>query len=810
MAVSTELESLVATLIGDGSSFQKMMRDAVVQANQTTKVLEQNTDAISKNAKEANEVFGKTIDQLGTKMSNMAGQFRAMAAIESPFGMLKEGVALAADAERLEVAFGTMLRSAEKGKQMIQDLQKFAAETPLELPGLTQVTKTLLQFGVTGENIIPTIRMLGDVANGEQDKLQRLAIAFGQARAAGRLMGEEVAQMREAGFNPLQEISRTTGKSIAQLSDEMGKGRISVEMMEAAFKSATSEGGMFFEGMKNASKTAAGLWSTMQDDIDGFKRSLGLLIIEQFNLKDVMKAVSAVAQELTGWIQNLDSESKLLITILGTAVLSFGALVIAWKIGAIAIGMVVGVLKDVVLTLKWIIPLIWNYAKAVTVVETLTTAWGIALAALPWVAAVAGAAALLAGIGAIVDEVTGAGEAIKTFNAELERMAKLDTELAKTREKAFTKEFGAISGVSDPTDRAAKLQEFLDKMEKNAAGMKASLERSKAELDKMSGISDRLVRSDWVPGIGKAEVLEHKRVTDTIAATTAALEKEKEHIAKVREELGKLTEAAGKPDPAMVKAITELNTKLEEQAATAGKTSAEIELYRLRKLKATEADLAATRSLMEMAEAAKKEADLRKSIDSLVESLSMEIEVMGKSTEEAKLYKLAREGATEADLANARGLAAMAADLEKHNEAMKRGRELVKQYTPEADTLFNVIGEIGDLWNAGAISGEEYDMILSGISEKMADTAVEANQAKKEIQALDSTLSGGAEARRRILEYASEVQLGRASTPTAGIAAIGGRNEGQAAVINRLDIMALLLKDIRDKPVAAIEESDLT
>ncbi len=144
---------------------------------------------------------------------------------------------LASNMEQLSVEFEVMTGSAEVAQNMLKSIQQFAAETPFDLPGLAKAAKTLLAYGVTNERILPSLRALGDVSGGNQEKLDRLAIAFGQTQSKGKLMAQEVNQMVENGFNPLQEISRTTGKSMNQLFKEMEAGEISAAMVAQAFES---------------------------------------------------------------------------------------------------------------------------------------------------------------------------------------------------------------------------------------------------------------------------------------------------------------------------------------------------------------------------------------------------------------------------------------------------------------------------------------------------------------------------------------------------------------------------------------------
>ena len=113
------------------------------------------------------------------------------------------------------------------------------------------------------------------ISMGESSKFNSLTLAFSQMSAAGKLMGQDLNQMINAGFNPLQIISEKTGKSIATLKDEMSKGAVSAEMVQQAFIDATSAGGKFYNMSENASKTINGQLSMMQDALDSVFNELG-------------------------------------------------------------------------------------------------------------------------------------------------------------------------------------------------------------------------------------------------------------------------------------------------------------------------------------------------------------------------------------------------------------------------------------------------------------------------------------------------------------------------------------------------------
>jgi tape measure domain-containing protein len=173
-------------------------------------------------------------------------------------------------AEQAQVSFDVMLGSAEAARDMLKSLKEFANNTPLEFSDIRDATQTLVNFGMSGADAIATIKRLGDVSGGNADKLNSLAIAFGQVQSQGKLTGQDLLQFINAGFNPLKEISDKTGESMASLKERMSEGAITSQMVADAFKSATSEGGQFYGMLEKQADTLAGKQSTLNDAFDTF------------------------------------------------------------------------------------------------------------------------------------------------------------------------------------------------------------------------------------------------------------------------------------------------------------------------------------------------------------------------------------------------------------------------------------------------------------------------------------------------------------------------------------------------------------
>lgn len=242
-----------------------------IEANEAA--AKKSTDQITKFGKQAAQAGGdasKSFLNLGTVWKGLL----AIGLVSVFTTLIKKTIDLGIKQEQLNIAFTTFLGSAEKAKKLLGDLNKFALVTPFTPDQVNGAAKALLAFGVQGEQIIPTLKMLGDVSSGTGKDLTEMAIIFGQIRSTGRLMGQDLLQLINAGFNPLQVISEKTGKSVKILKQEMEKGLISFDMVSDAFKTATTEGGLFFNLMEKQSQSIGGILSTIEGNFDELLKNL--------------------------------------------------------------------------------------------------------------------------------------------------------------------------------------------------------------------------------------------------------------------------------------------------------------------------------------------------------------------------------------------------------------------------------------------------------------------------------------------------------------------------------------------------------
>ena len=265
--------------------------------------------------------------------------------LTNPYTLISAGVgavtALGAQAEQTSVAFTTLVGSEEKAAGILKEINDFAANTPYGNLDLTDNAKTMLNFGVQADKVNGYLQQLGDIAAGDKNKLGSLSLVFGQVASAGKMSGQDLLQFINAGFNPLKELEKMTGKTYAELQDMMSKGQIGFDAVAAAINHATSEGGAF-EGMSDKlSQTVSGKFSTLvgnvqQAAVDMFNEIKPIVndIMDLFlaivpPIASAIRGVFSVIAGVIGFIANWRTELGLLAAVVAVGTIAFNAHTIA-------------------------------------------------------------------------------------------------------------------------------------------------------------------------------------------------------------------------------------------------------------------------------------------------------------------------------------------------------------------------------------------------------------------------------------------------------------------------------------------------
>lgn len=233
--------------------------------------------------------------------------------------------------EMQRTSFEVLLGGKEAAQRLVNDIKQYADKTPFEKLGLGDAAKTMLGFGIAQEQVMPNLKMLGDIAMGDANKLSSLTLAFSQISSAGKLQGQDLLQLINAGFNPLQEISKRTGKSMAELKDEMSEGMISFDMVRQAFVDATSEGGKFHGMSDKMSQTVGGKWSSAMDKInETFLKLYNIISPVLIPVIDILTGTIDILVGSVSWLFNSLSEGNVYVWAAVSAFTALG-LLLKWN-----------------------------------------------------------------------------------------------------------------------------------------------------------------------------------------------------------------------------------------------------------------------------------------------------------------------------------------------------------------------------------------------------------------------------------------------------------------------------------------------
>lgn len=295
------------------SQLAVQMNNAKADVIKTTKEIDNLGKESDGSAKQVDELSKKMGDADGASknlndgftvlkgtMANLASQ--AISKVVDGFKNLVGGaVDYQKSMEYYTTSFTVMTGSADKASETVKKLADIGAKTPFDMPQLADATSLLMNYGFSADDAVDSMMMLGDISQGNADKLDSISRAYGKMSSAQKVSLEDINMMIDAGFNPLQEISEHTGESMSSLYDRISKGKMSVDEITESMKRSTSEGGKYFKSMDAQSQNLDGRLSTLSDTINS---KLGEAL--QPILK---KASDEWIPNITNAIDNMDIDS---------------------------------------------------------------------------------------------------------------------------------------------------------------------------------------------------------------------------------------------------------------------------------------------------------------------------------------------------------------------------------------------------------------------------------------------------------------------------------------------------------------------
>lgn len=338
-----EIGSISARLLLDIRNFENnanksvaiitSMKNRFDSLSRTFSSVGKKMDEVGKKA----ESFSKKMEDMSKKASKLSDSVGKIGKgltkyVTTPImGAVGAGTKFNASLEDTTLNFETLMGSAEDAKKMIEGIQGITEAAPImDIGTLSEGAQELLSYGISAEKIIPTLKMLGDVSLGDKSKFDGLVTAFAQVQATGRLTGEELRQLINAGFNPLQIIAEETGQSLSELKEKMDKGAvIPAEAVTAAFQAATSEGGKFFNGMENASQGFTGRLNALKNSVVELAREFAKPIFD--SLKEKMASLTETINKVITWFKNLDEGTKKRIATFALIVAAIGPVIMIFS-----------------------------------------------------------------------------------------------------------------------------------------------------------------------------------------------------------------------------------------------------------------------------------------------------------------------------------------------------------------------------------------------------------------------------------------------------------------------------------------------
>ena len=309
---------------------------------------------------------------------------------------IKQVIAVRSQFQQLEIAFGTMLKSKEKANALMAQMTDLAAKTPFGLQEVSEGAKRLLAFQVPAQEVTETLRRMGDVAAGLGVPMGQLIHVYGQVKAQGRLMTNDLYQFMNAGIPIIAELSKVVGKSETEIKDMVSAGKIGFPEVQAVIKGMTDEGGLFYNLMAEQSKTLSGQLSNLEDNFDNMLNEIG-------------KATEGIASGAISSVAFLVENYQTLGKIIAGLIATYGAYRTA-------------VLVNIALTKGWAVAAKEDaIAKGIQTIATnaatvATKALNAAMKANPYILVATAVVGLGAAIWALKDNTTAAEKAQQDYN----------------------------------------------------------------------------------------------------------------------------------------------------------------------------------------------------------------------------------------------------------------------------------------------------------------------------------------------------------------------------------------------------------
>lgn len=407
--------------------------------------------------------------------------------------------------EQYLTSFQVLMGGIDRAEKRMQELTRFAAVTPFELPQLVVAEQRLLAYGVAVKDTAKILPMLGDISMGNAEKLDRISLAYGQVITNQRLYGTELRQFAENGVPLLAELAKMYGVTEAEMRQMVSDGAIGADAVTAAMESMTSAGGKFFGMMDKQSQTMNGMLSTLRDNFGIFARDVGE---NSFNylkgsLGDLTDEINRMVESgeleniAADWGRNIadfvsySADAIMVLWDMKEALLAAGAGVVAFKT-SMAIGS----------TIMSVTSALETYTTAVKAGATATAALTKVLNMNPWML-------LASAVAAVITAIVAYNVITSDASDKTEKLVKKTSELTeeyerniKAAERQSNKQLGEVEvssrlageldqlsqKVNKTTEDKIRMADIVDQLNSKIPNLALEINSETGELNKQIGV----------------------------------------------------------------------------------------------------------------------------------------------------------------------------------------------------------------------------------------------------------------------------------------------------------------------------------
>lgn len=190
-------------------------------------------------------------------------------------GLLQSIVQVRGQFQQLEIAFGTMLGSEQKAKDLMDQMITTAAKTPFDLAGIAGGAKQLLAYGTAADKVNDTLVRLGNIAAGLSIPLNDIVYLYGTTMVQGRLYAQDVRQFTGRGIPLVKELAKMYGVTADEINNMVSAGKIGFPEVEKVLNGMTDAGGQFYNLMEKQSASLTGMLSNLSDAWDSMLNDIG-------------------------------------------------------------------------------------------------------------------------------------------------------------------------------------------------------------------------------------------------------------------------------------------------------------------------------------------------------------------------------------------------------------------------------------------------------------------------------------------------------------------------------------------------------